>query len=154
MTATGNESTSTVYNRIVVGVDSSEPSKDALRWAARQAELTGSELRAVMAWDIPTTAYWAPLPESWNLEEASRGALEATVHETLGDPLPVKCTTVVSKGRPALVLLEEAQDADLLVVGSRGHGGFAGMLIGSVSEHCATHAQCPVVVVRHPHHHD
>ena len=73
---------------IVVGVDSSDPSKDALRWAARQAQLTGSALRVVMTWDIPTTAYWAPLPEGWDLEEATRKALEDSVKETLGDPLP------------------------------------------------------------------
>jgi nucleotide-binding universal stress UspA family protein len=138
--------------KIVVGVDTSETSKDALRWAARQAELTGGQLVVVMSWDIPTTAYWAPLPEDWNLEEVTRAALEETVRETLGENPPVEVTTEVDKGRAALVLLEHAEDADLLVVGSRGHGGFAGMLLGSVSEHCASYAKCPVVVVHQPDH--
>jgi nucleotide-binding universal stress UspA family protein len=139
----------TVAPTIVVGVDASEPSKDALRWAARQAELTGGELRVVMAWEIPTAAYWAPIPEDWDFEEATREALENTVRETLGDPLPVKVTAVVARGRPALALIDQAREADLLVVGSRGHGGFTGMLVGSVSEHCVAHSVCPVVVVHH-----
>jgi nucleotide-binding universal stress UspA family protein len=143
-----------IHNRIVVGVDCSDPSKDAMRWAHRQAELTGSELRVVMSWDVPTTAYWAPLPETWNLEEVTRAALEEAVKEVIVDSGSVKITTLVAKGRPALVLVDQARDADLLVVGSRGHGGFKGMLLGSVSEHCATHADCPVVIVRHPFHRD
>jgi nucleotide-binding universal stress UspA family protein len=148
MTATGPTS----HSRIVVGVDASEPSKEALRWATAQAELTGSELEVVMSWDTPTTAYWAPLPESWNLEEATSAALDETVRETLGDSPRIEVTTTVVKGRAAPVLLERAHDAELLVVGSRGHGGFTGLLIGSVSGYCVAHARCPVVVVHPPHH--
>jgi nucleotide-binding universal stress UspA family protein len=133
---------------IVVGVDTSESSKEALRWAARQAQLTGASLRVVMSWDIPPAAYWVPVPGGLDFEPATREALDRTIRETLGsDPL-VPVTAVVAEGRPAPVLLEQALDAELLVVGSRGHGEFAGMLLGSVSEHCVSHATCPVLVFR------
>lgn len=133
---------------IVVGIDGSDPSKKALRWAARQAQLTGARLRAVMTWEIPNMAYWAPLPEGLDLEKDARRALEATVDEVLGSDPGIVVTPVVVGGHPAPALLEQAADADLLVLGSRGHGEFTGMLLGSVSEHCAAHAPCPVVVVR------
>lgn len=133
---------------IVVGVDASEPSKEALRWAAGQAELSGQELRVIMSWEIPAMAYWAPLPEGLDFEKETRNALHQTVTEVLGENPAVTVTEVVREGHPAPVLLAESANADLLVVGSRGHGEFTGMLIGSVSEHCVTHASCPVVVVR------
>lgn len=136
------------HHLVVVGVDTSEPSKDALRWAAQQAQLLGADLTVVMSWDFPSMAFWVPIPENVDFESDTRQALERAVKETLGDDPPVRVTLVVRQGRPAPVLLRESADADLLVVGSRGHGEFAGMLIGSVSEHCVTHATCPVVVVR------
>ena len=137
--------------RIVVGVDASEPSKDALRWAAGQAKLTGGHLHIVMAWAIPSMGYWAPIPQGLDLAKEAATALQSTIDEVLGSAPEVSFSSEVLEGHPALVLLEQAKDADLLVVGSRGHGEFTGMLIGSVSEHCVTHADCPVVVVRTPH---
>lgn len=137
--------------RIVVGVDASEPSKDALRWAARQAKLTDAHLHVVMAWAIPSVGYWAPIPQGLDLGKEAGTALQRTLDEVLGTEPDVSFSSAVVEGHPALVLLEQAKDADLLVVGSRGHGEFTGMLIGSVSEHCVTHAECPVVVVRKPH---
>lgn len=133
---------------IVVGVDASEPSKEALRWAARQAQLSGDALRVVMSWEIPSMAYWAPLPDGLDFEKETRQALHQTVLDVLGETPSVQVTEVVREGHPAPVLLAESANAELLVVGSRGHGEFTGMLIGSVSEHCVTHASCPVVVVR------
>ena len=133
---------------IVVGVDTSDSSKEALRWAARQAELTGARLRVVIAWEIPTMAFWAPLPEGLDLAKDAREALDKTLEEVLGPEPKVSVSTVVVEGHPAPVLLEQSGDADLLVVGSRGHGEFTGMLLGSVSEHCVAHASCPVVVIR------
>lgn len=133
---------------VVVGVDASEPSKEALRWAARQAEITGAELRVVLCWEVPSMAYWAPLPEGVNLEEEAETALHQTVLDVVGPNPTMAVTEVVREGHPAPALLNESAGADLLVVGSRGHGEFTGMLIGSVSEHCVTHATCPVVVVR------
>jgi nucleotide-binding universal stress UspA family protein len=133
---------------IVVGVDGSGSSRQALLWAARQAGLTGARLRAVMSWHLPSTAYMMPLPDGLDMQKATAEELDRTLHETLGDNPGIPVTTVVVEGHPALVLLDAAKDADLLVVGSRGHGAFAGMLLGSVSEHCVTHAHCPVVVIR------
>jgi nucleotide-binding universal stress UspA family protein len=147
---TSNEATGGV---VVVGVDGSEPSKDALRWAIRYARMTGATVRAVTVWHLPASFGWGPavMPEM-DLEADARAALKATVEAVTDTTEPVEIQTEVVQGPPALMLLRAADDADLLVVGSRGHGAFAGMLIGSVSEHCAHHANCPVVVVRHPHH--
>ena len=133
---------------IVVGVDGSEPSLGALRWAYRQAQLTGSHLRAVMSWDIPATVYWYPFPEGMDFQTATEEALQKALHATLGANPAVPVTAVVLEGHPAPVLIQEAEGADLLVVGNRGHGEFSGMLLGSVSEHCVSQANCPVVVVR------
>lgn len=133
---------------IVVGVDGSEPSKEALRWAARQARFTGARVRAVMAWEYPTSFGWAPpYPSEFDPESDTRKALEATVEEALGTDDSAAVKMVVVEGHPAKVLLEAAKGADLLVVGCRGHGAFSGMLLGSVSQHCMTHASCPVMVI-------
>jgi nucleotide-binding universal stress UspA family protein len=137
---------------IVVGVDGSKPSLDALRWAGRQAELTGSPLVAVIAWHYPT-AYWTPaVPEGVDFGGDAKRALDKAVDEAFDGKPPVPVTTVVAEGSPAYALISIAAKADLIVVGSRGHGAFSGMLLGSVSEHAVTNADCPVVVVRHPHH--
>ncbi len=141
---------------IVVGIDGSDDSKGALRWAAHQAQLAGASLRAVMTRDIPmsrdvpTFAYGRPLPFPADMDEGgSRTALDQVIVDILGDRPAVEVEAVVIKGHPAEELLKAAQTAELLVVGSRGHGAFAGMVLGSVSERCAAHSPCPVVVVRH-----
>lgn len=138
--------------RIVVGVDGSESSKDALHWAKGQADRTGAELAAVMAWSYPSASYpsytgYVPTRVPIDLEAECRMSLETTVKEELGD---VAITLEVVEGHPANVLVHAARGASLVVVGSRGHGGFVGALLGSVSQHVVTHAPCPVVVVRHP----
>jgi nucleotide-binding universal stress UspA family protein len=136
--------------RIVVGVDGSAESKGALRWAARQAQTTGAHLHVITTWEIPSFAYAGagiPYPGNLDLKSGSRRALERTITETLGDHIGLDVTQTVVEGHPAIVLLEAAVGADLLVIGSRGHGAFAGMVLGSVSEHCVAHASCPVVVI-------
>ena len=135
---------------IVVGVDGSDPSKRALTWAAHQAKLTGAQLNVVTTWEYPPTLGWAPpYPSDFDPNKDATKALRDTVDAVLGsDPgMPLQLT--VAEGHPAFVLTEAAEGAELLVVGSRGHGAFAGMVLGSVSEYCAAHAPCPVVVVRH-----
>jgi nucleotide-binding universal stress UspA family protein len=134
---------------IVVGVDGSEPAAAALRWAARQAALSGCELMVVAAWEFPTSYGWAPpWPADYDPQADAVRMVEHVVGEVLdGDPGCEVVTTAV-QGHPALVLTEMSKSASLVVVGSRGHGEFAGMLLGSVSEFLTTHAHCPVVVVR------
>jgi nucleotide-binding universal stress UspA family protein len=134
---------------VVVGVDGSEPSKDALRWAIRYACRTGATVRAVTVWHFPTSFGWGPLPTipEMDLEADARAGLKETVEAVADTSEPVTLQTEVVEGPPALTLLRAAEGADLLVVGSRGHGAFAGMLIGSVSEHCVHHANCPLVVI-------
>ena len=138
--------------RIVVGVDGSEPSKDALRWAKKQADATGAELVAVAAWSYPVASYptlagYVPMGDALDMESESRVALEQVVKETLGDA-PVTLTVV--EGHPANAIVDAATGASLVVVGCRGHGGFVGAMLGSVSQHVVSHAPCPVVVIRHP----
>jgi len=135
-------------------VDGSPPSVNALRWAARQAELTGGTLDAIIAWEFPIAAGgmgWAPVSgiDSTDYSELATKALRAAVDE-VSPPPGVTVHQIVVEGNPAQVLLDAAKDADLLVVGNRGHGGFADALIGSVSVRCLHHATCPVVVVRTP----
>ncbi|MBO0694105.1 MAG: universal stress protein [Acidimicrobiaceae bacterium] len=136
--------------RIVVAVDGSPASEAAVAWAAKQASLTGAELQAVTAWQIPALAYGSLMyPAEEDLERASTETLEETLEKVLGKERS-NVTTRVIHGPAALVLVEAAKGADLLVMGSRGHGAFAGMLLGSVSDYCVARAPCPVVVVRDP----
>lgn len=136
--------------KIVVGVDGSDSSKAALTWGIRQAQLTGAPVEAIMTWDYPISYGWMIVPENVDFQADATSELERAVKEVvdgLADPT-VELTTRVVQGHPALVLMNEAADASLIVVGSRGHGEFAGMLLGSVSEHLSTHAPCPVLILR------
>jgi nucleotide-binding universal stress UspA family protein len=133
---------------IVVGVDGSEPSLKALRWAAQQARLTGATLRVLTTWEVATGTGWVPtFPVDYDPQAVARQALDEAVTETLGADPDVAVERIVKEGHAAPVLLAAAKDADLLVVGSHGHGAFTGMLIGSVSEHLVRHAPCAIVVV-------
>jgi nucleotide-binding universal stress UspA family protein len=137
---------------VLVGHDGSEGADEALQWAARLAVRTGWPLHVLRAWRMTT----APQPASWEFgyvpplpdyEKAVREQLEADVAAASLDPaLPVTCH--VTYGSPARGLIESAVGADLLVVGARGLGGFAGLMLGSVSDQCVRHAPCPVTVVR------
>ena len=145
---------------IVVGVDGSPGSLEALRWAATEARLREASLRLVHAWMVPLLE---AMPEPWVLgaPAASPSEEEVYTHLQAGagavldaalaaareqEPgLPVEGSLV--EARPARALIDAAREADLLVVGSRGRGGFAGLLLGSASAQCVHHAPCPVVVV-------
>ncbi|WP_190812906.1 universal stress protein [Saccharopolyspora pogona] len=136
--------------RIVVGVDGSPGSRAALRWALRYAEQSDGRVKALIACGYPALVdVVLPMSEGDVAAEARR-ELRKAVEETaasLGARVPVEQTVV--RDHAARALLDEAQEADLLVVGSRGRGGFAGTLLGSVGQHCVLHAPCPVVIVRH-----
>ena len=134
---------------IVVGVDGSESSLQALEHAARQAELTGAALEAIMTWDLPVTYGWFPqIPADWNPQADVTKSLDTIVERLRQSHPHITAHSRVAQGHPAPVLIEASRGAELLVLGCRGHGEFAGMLLGSVSEHCVTHAHCPVLIVR------
>ncbi|MEV7182248.1 universal stress protein [Kitasatospora sp. NPDC093679] len=137
---------------IVVGVDGSEQSRRALRWAVLQAGLTGDVVRAVIAWEPPFTGWGADVPASGEkaMNDIASRVLAESVEKVAGAEPAVEISTAVVRGTPAQVLLSAAGEEDvvLLVVGSRGIGGFTGALLGSVGQHCAQHAPCPVLIVR------
>ncbi|WP_406176222.1 universal stress protein [Streptomyces sp. NBC_00996] len=132
---------------IVVGVDGSAASEEALRWAAGQAELTGAELRVITAWRLPVTYGYPPDYSGVGYQDRARETLDAAIGQVLGPTPRLAVDARVEEGHPAQVLLAAAGEADLLVVGSRGHGAFTGMLLGSTAQHCLRHAPCPVLVV-------
>ncbi|MGB9111528.1 MAG: universal stress protein [Acidimicrobiales bacterium] len=138
--------------RIVVGVDGSDSSLAALNWAARQAELTGSSVEAVIAWRLPMS-YGFPVPVAPNFDlagEASRVLDDAITSIRSAHP-KMAIETSVREGYAAHVLVGASRDAELLVVGSSGHGELTGMLLGSVSEYCVAHSHCPVLIVPSSH---
>ncbi len=135
--------------RIVVGYDGSQSSADALAWAVRQAVLTGSTLVILMTWEWPNSYGWAvPIPDDFDPEADVRTVLDAAVAEIRAEHPDLSVESELVSGHPAPALVEASKGADLLVVGSRGHGEFVGMLVGSVSEYCVTNAHCPVLVHR------
>ena len=137
---------------IVVGVDGSDESKEALRWALEEARLRGATVRAVYAWRDPyVLAPGFGLPEDFEfdaLRERAVETLDAVVAEVAGIKSDVPVEAVIAEGSAGSVLVEAAEDAGMLVVGSRGHGGFVGLLLGSVGQQCVQHAPCPVLIVR------
>jgi nucleotide-binding universal stress UspA family protein len=142
---------------IIVGVDHSAGAWEALRFALTEAQLRGGSLRAIHTWQPPYSgaglgfterAYRAD--ELSDLKSAAEVALDASIEEAIPDVGEVEIERRVIEGMPAAVLVEESHGAELLVVGSRGLGGFRGLLLGSVSQQCAHHAACPVVIVRAP----
>ena len=141
------------WTEIVVGVDGSEGSRRALRWAYEEARQHDAKLLVVTAWKVPAPPMAPPYGSypwegSFDLSEVARQALTASMAEVLG-PDPVGAVeSVIVQGNAAQVLLDKSATADLLVVGSRGHGAFVGMLLGSVSHHVTAHATCTVAVVR------
>lgn len=135
--------------RIVVGVDSSETSLKALRWALDEAKLRGSDVELVHAFPRPELVGMTmviTLPSDEELREASEQVLSDAL-AAVGGSGDVTVSQRVGSGGPASVLVDVAKDAELLVLGSRGLGGFRGMLLGSVTQQVIAHAPCPVVVI-------
>ena len=144
--------------KIVVGIDGSEDAAKALGWALEEARLRHASLRVVHAWSVPLVlalpsadAFGIPEPaESMEqvraaLEKQADNVLEAALTRVDADDVEIEGQIV--EGKTARMLIEAASDADLLVVGSRGLGGFTGLLLGSVSQQCSHHAPCPLVIV-------
>ncbi|HBX79263.1 MAG TPA: universal stress protein [Acidimicrobiaceae bacterium] len=137
---------------VVVGIDGSSNSRAALDWAFEEASLRGGgTVTAVMAWTYAPTAaagygMGGFLPPADSMQAASEAALE-NVLEGVVPPAGVSFKQVVGEGAPSQLLIELSADANMIVVGKRGHGGFLGLLIGSVATQVANHATCPVVIV-------
>jgi nucleotide-binding universal stress UspA family protein len=135
--------------RVVVGVDGSEASRAAVRWAAAEAKLRNAELVAVEAWEFSPLIFAADVPVA--LDEL-RTSVEEHLHSVVDDEVPegTDVTEVVVEKAPVPALLDECGSGDILVVGSRGRGGFSGLLLGSVSQQVAQHGVCPVVIIHPP----
>lgn len=133
-------------SRIVVGVDGSPESVLALKWAQTLAQPLNATITAVTAWHMETV-FGSYIVPDWDPNDGARQILKDAVEEAFGGNPPEGFNGICVRGRPAQVLMEQSKSAQMLIVGSRGHGGFAGMLLGSVSAACAEHASCPVLVV-------
>jgi nucleotide-binding universal stress UspA family protein len=140
------------WKTIVVGVDGSPGSRKALAWAAAEAADHGADLVVLNVWEhtllppagsVSVSEHYVPDPSQRTADD-----LLEVIREVLGQDPPVLVQPLIKQGNPAKVLIEQSADADLLVVGPRGHGGFLGLVLGSVSQHVAAYAKCPVAVVR------
>ncbi|WP_426319912.1 universal stress protein [Microbacterium sp. E-13] len=136
-------------DRVIVGVDGSKSSVAALRYAARIAEAFDAPIEAVTAWSYPPFAEPALMTE-WSPESDAAAILDDAIAEAFGDAPPRELTRSVLVGPAARALIERSEGCAMLVLGSRGLGGFAGLLLGSVSAACAAHAKCTVVIVHPP----
>jgi nucleotide-binding universal stress UspA family protein len=140
------------WKTVLVGVDGSPSSHKALAWAAAEAAEHGADLVVLNVWEhtLPPPTGSVSVSERYVPDPSQRTAedLLKEIKEVLGENPPVLVQPRVKQGSPAKVLIEQSADSDLLVVGTRGHGGFRGLVLGSVSQHVAAYAQCPVVVVR------
>jgi len=143
--ADGCDMTESMLQDVVVGVDGSPGGSRAVAWAAEYARTVGARLTLVTAWHWPS--YGAPYAvEDWTPSDDADRILEKAVAELSLPSRRVKTRSV--QGPAGQALVDAAEHADLLVVGTRGHGGLASAVLGSVSTHCVHHARCPVVVVR------
>jgi nucleotide-binding universal stress UspA family protein len=140
------------WKTVLVGVDGSDSSHTALAWAAAEAADHGAELVVLNVWEhtllppagsVSVSEHYVPDPSQRTAED-----LRGEITQVLGGEPPVVVQPRLKQGNPAKVLIEESAGADLLVVGTRGHGGFRGLVLGSVSQHVAAYARCPVTVVR------
>lgn len=140
---------------IVVGFDGSDHSQTALNWAIDEARQRKGQLRLVTAWNKPPMAWYPAVLETAAGEIAAEesaeqiaGTLQAEALKSAAAEGVAATGQIVHSDSPASAILDAAQDADLVVVGSRGHGGFPALHLGSVSTQVINHAPCPVLVVR------
>ncbi|TAJ48177.1 MAG: universal stress protein [Herbiconiux sp.] len=143
------EDTSSTPGRIVVGIDGSDQSLDALRRALRIRGDSDAPVELVAAWQYPNF-YGAMTSPDWSPERDAEELLADATKAVFDETAPAWLTRTTRRGNPAEVLIQESQGADMLILGSRGHGGFAGLLLGSVSMACAEHAHCPVLIMHEP----
>jgi len=136
--------------RIIVGVDGSDSSIDALRRGAQIADALHAPLQVTTTWKLtPMLGAYVP-PSEWSPENDARKIAAAAIERVFPDAAPANISTVILQGSAAALLIEESRHASMLVLGSRGHGGFTALLLGSVSAACAEHAHCPVLIMHKP----
>lgn len=134
---------------IVVGIDGSDSAKAALEWAVCQANLTHEPLAIITTWQHPKSYDWTQLlPQETDFAPIAQRLLDDSVNAVLANNPDLHVTALAVQGHPAVTLLDHSRGASLVVVGSRGHGEFVGMLLGSVSAFLAAHAHCPVAIIR------
>lgn len=136
--------------RILVGVDGSDPSIEALRQAQRLALPVGAKVLANAYWEYPRTHAGYVMMGIEGFEERARDILNEAVKTAFGDDTPSNVIPSLIRGHPRESLIAASREADMIVVGRRGHGGFGGLLLGSVSSALVAHALCPVLVVHTP----
>lgn len=133
---------------IVVGVDGSDSSSDALYWALRHARATGARVRAVMSWQIPMSIYLVPTYTEEDYRQDAQDLMDTIVKEAAAEFGDVPIDSDLVGGRPGPALAHAAEGAELLVIGSHGRGELPGMHLGSVATYCVHHSPCPVLVYR------
>lgn len=141
---------SSIEPRIVVGVDGSPESRNALRWAVHMAGDLDCDIDALMVWQPPMAFEFnmTPVIRDWDPQRDCEKGLAQIADDVFGADRPARLTLTVVEGSPARRLVDRAADATMLVLGSRGHGAFASIALGSVSQRCVEHARCPVLVVK------
>jgi nucleotide-binding universal stress UspA family protein len=137
---------------VIVGVDGSAQSVIALGWACQRAQTCGDLVRAVCAWSLAASGedWMVPPGEKAEGQRSAERVLREAIEKVRRGQPAAEVEPLVAEGPAARVLVEMSANADMLVVGSRGHGGFSGLLLGSVSQQCVHHAHCPVTVIREP----
>ncbi|MUH50712.1 MAG: universal stress protein [Actinobacteria bacterium] len=138
--------------KIVVGIDGSEGSAHALKWAVDEAKLRSAALQIVYSWQYPlyvtSEPIYIPPPDKEVIMQSANSTAERMIADAGVAAAGVPYTVETPQGRPGPEMVRLAADAELLVVGSRGAGSVRELLLGSVSNYCAHHATCPVVLVR------
>ena len=132
---------------VIAGIDGSAESASALRWAAAVATSFGGHVEVIAAWEYPASFGFSTVPEDWDPIADMRKVADETVAAVFGGSPPAGLVISIREGGAARVLVEASAAAAMVVVGSRGHGGFSGLLLGSVSASVAEHAACPVLIV-------
>jgi nucleotide-binding universal stress UspA family protein len=133
--------------KILVGVDASASSVAALRKAAELGAALDAPIEAVTVWHAPATFDGTFAAEVWSPENEAQEVLNASIDSAFPDGPPAGFSSTIIPGPTASSLIERSRDAGMLVLGSRGRGGFRGLLLGSVSAACAQHAHCPVLIM-------
>ncbi len=138
------------FNKIIVGVDGSLSSNAALEWAAQEAEIRDSALELIHAWNYPNLGYGGYVAVLEDFEKDAGALLDEVVTATQTAHPKLKLVSSLLQGPTAQIIMDRAKEADMVVVGSRGRGGFSGLLLGSVGQQLVHHSPAPVVIIHLP----